>query len=203
MSSHTDESPVWEQLVWPSGLSGESRWRGGIDTYSRTGLWMGLWPNLAQFLNWEKALTKAKCWLKANLLWTCHLLPGTLSALSLRHLPSQGKEMLGEEALLAPPPHFFCLFQLFTTLMIKRWGGESRPRTGKWKERRWGHPWRCTHKGSQEKPEGSHCQRRKEFEQTWGLRGKWRRGSEEPHKHKEKKEKGKNPRMESELGRDT
>ena len=51
MSGYPDEVLVWEQLVWPPGLSGESRWRERIDTYSRTGLWMGLWPNLAQLLN--------------------------------------------------------------------------------------------------------------------------------------------------------
>lgn len=55
---------------------------------------------------------------------------------------------------------------------------------------------------SQGKPRGSHCVRRK-FEQSWGLRKKWGKGSGQPHEHKGKEEERKNPRMESELGRDT
>lgn len=123
MSSHPDESPVWEQLVWSPGIFGESRRRGGIDAYSRIGLWMGLWPNLAQFLNWEKALIKDECWLKANLLWICHPLPGMFSTLSLRHLPCQGRKMLREEALLFLTSTAW--FQLLHNSHDQGRGGES------------------------------------------------------------------------------
>lgn len=114
---------------------GESRWRGGTDTYSRTGLWMGLWPNLAQFLNWEKALTKAECWLQANLLWTCRPLPGKLSTLSPRHLPSQGQEMPGQEA--APfPPFLTGWCQLLYSSHDQGRGRRWKEKMGKWGERR-------------------------------------------------------------------
>lgn len=138
---------------------------------------MGLWPNLAQLLNWEKALTKAECWHKANLLWTHCPLPGKLSALSLRHLPSQGKEMLGHEASLSLPS--LLPGASFCTALTMRGGRREKEKLGKWREKRWGHPWRCRVQRKPGKARRESPQKKKTIWTNLGTNGKMRKGFRE------------------------
>lgn len=175
MSGYPDEVLVWEQLVWPPGLSGESRWRERIDTYSRTGLWMGLWPNLAQLLNMRGSANQN--WI----LTSSQLASDTLSFARWAQRPFPEVLTQPEERKCLDKQHcsfpFYCLVPAFVKLLQlgRGWWGErlASGRRGS----------RATHEDaglreSQEKSGGSHPWRRKS-EQTRGLREKMRQGFRE------------------------
>lgn len=112
-----------------------------MDTYSRTGFWVGFWPNLAQFLNREKTLTQAEFWLKANLLWTRSFLPGIFgSSPQVTNWAGSGDAKRKEDWLLLFLLPSATLSSALTIGMGRR---EERRRLAIGRRGNKGHPWRC------------------------------------------------------------